>query len=272
MGPTEELKVVSWNADCNNGDPRQIQSLIEDEDPDVLCLQEVSEALKKQIESPFITELYPYSTFATDHQMDGPLGLFDRTPAYLLILSKRPFEGTPFRYTHKRVRDRILLARLRGWHECIEHHGVDISVQGTVIRILNVHIACADTFRNKKKQLGRVIRHFNTNGLNVVCGDFNITTEPKPKYFARYLFRWLLRTHSIQELLQGNERKKFSKIVKKVGICDMFCNHITHPASGLSLDKILISARLTDDLDFRMSEKMYGSDHFPLVIKFGQKT
>lgn len=263
------MKLVSWNICCDNGNPRAINELVENENPDILCLQEVSESLLKQL--GLLNKQYPFSTQAVDHYVDGFLGLFHRKPSYLIILSKIPFEGDGIRYVHKKSGVRTILARVCGWHECVEHQGVDIIIQGTIWRILNIHIGCADKPKRKQMQFERVVQYFNSTGVTIVCGDFNIITTPEPSHLPRYIYRKLVKTHSIKDLLVGDIQEKFARRFKELGMKDFFRGMVTHPDSGMSLDKILVPIEFTTYCEYSVSSEMYGSDHLPLIVNFDRQ-
>lgn len=259
------MKIVSWNAHEGNLDPRQVEDLIQTEDPDVICLQEVSTQLRRHLKSPYIRRRYPYSAFAIDHIMASIRG---HTPAFLVILSRFPFEGKQTKYRHEKEQKRKLLSRVLGWRECIEHHEVNICVDGSIWKIINLHIACAVSLEEKLKQFHRAAGHFNVEGITIVCGDFNIIVTPEWWHLPRYAFRSLVdREHEIADMLLGDEQAIFAQRLVELGMHDPFRGQKTHPLSGLPLDKIIIPRPLVAQSTSWIIPHTFGSDHFPLVVK-----
>lgn len=258
------MKIVSWNVCCDNGDPRGVEQLIAETNPDVLCLQEVSEPIKRHIES--MGDKYPYVTWAIDHYSHGLLGLSKSVPSYLATLSRFPFEEKPIRFKHRRSKTRIALAYFRGWHECIEHQGINILEKNAKWKILNIHVACADTVANKRAQFKRAVPHRDMSAHTVVCGDLNIIPTPEIKHLAKYLMRRIVRTQSLRDLPLGHEQKMFAQMFDELGLHDLFKDQVTHPDSGIALDKILIPKTLVSKCSHEMLTETLGSDHRPLTI------
>ncbi|MAF59341.1 MAG: endonuclease/exonuclease/phosphatase family protein [Candidatus Pacebacteria bacterium] len=261
------VTLVSWNAHCDNGNLEQVNALISKYKPDILCIQETSPALKEHLEG--LNE-YPYFTQAVDHHIENYIGEHfgrpPRTSSYLVTVSRIPFIGKPILFEHKKVGVRIGLARLLGWHECIEHHGVDIEIAGKRWRILNIHIAFAETFRNKMRQFREVIGNLNPDGETIICGDFNITKTPTLVHLPSYLLRLIHRGHSIQEQMQGEELIYFEQRSFALGLNGGFPKKPTHPTSGLHLDGVLSSSK---NIQIELGDELHGSDHLPLIVRFG---
>jgi endonuclease/exonuclease/phosphatase family metal-dependent hydrolase len=239
-----------------------------------VCLQEVPEELRAHLETT-LGNSYPYTDTALDHFSDGLLGLsLEKKCSYLMILSRVPFVNTVLKYVHRKIGKRTALARIRGWHECLEHHGVDIFVGNMSVRVLNLHIACAATPRNKWRQLRHAMKyHLSHDGETIICGDFNITANPEPKHLPFYCLRRILKPHySIQELLQERELRIFARIIAKRELHDVCGGHITHPDSGLVLDKILVSNRLREISKPLIFPHTHGSDHFPIGVEINTHT
>ncbi len=163
---------------CYNDNPENLGKLVTKKIPYVIILQEVSPESLEYIKNSEICNIYPYQTFAVDHRIPRRFGFRKAEIAYLVILSRIPFEGKLIKHVHKRTRGRTMLAFAQGIHECVEHHGIDICIKGVMWRIINVHIACADTFENKQKQISEAFGNFNSDGPTIVGGDFNITESP----------------------------------------------------------------------------------------------
>jgi exonuclease III len=265
------MKIVSWNVDCGNNDLKRVENLIQQTNPDILCLQEVSAVLRDHLESRCIKNHYPHITSAIDHYASGLFGISQQMTSHLMILSKIKFEGVPIRYQHKRATSRILLAWIRGWQECIEYHGINIAVGEHRWRVLNLHLPCADTFRNKLKCFrSAVVRHANTDGPTIVCGDLNITDTPETKHLPDYALRVFFPDFAppIRERLQRRAQRNFSRMVRKLKLCDVFQNDVTHPTTGLSLDRILVPHHLVNILEPTVSPDTFGSDHYPRTVRF----
>ncbi len=258
--------IVSFNVDCDNRDPERIKRLVAFQKPDIICLQEVPEELRQHLEINLSNE-YPHQSSAVDHFSNGLLGLHTQKRSYLMILSRVPFLGE-IRHTHKSTGKRTLLARVRGWQECVEHQGVDVEIHGTLFRIINLHVACAETEKNKLRQFRRAVRHhLEHDGLTIICGDFNVTTTPLVRHLPAYLLRRIYSRYSIQEMIQQRELKIFARIVEKKGLCDVSGDGVTHPDSGLSLDKILVSREIHHASEAVVCPHQFGSDHLPQAIR-----
>ena len=269
-----QLTIVSFNVDCDNHDAKRIQALIDDCNPDILCLQEVSQQLRPRLEN-LLTKRYPYVDVAIDHLADGYFGLApERTHSHLMIFSRVPFVNPALKHVHVPIGNRTLFGYFRGWHECREHHGVDIVVQDTHIRVINLHIACAATPKNKWRQLKHAVRyHIKYHGEAIICGDFNITRKLVFGHAFVYAIRRVLKSRfSMQKMLQGRELPLFARIIAKRNLHDVCGEGITHPISGLELDKILASKSLHAVSRPIFFHKRYGSDHLPLGVVFDLQT
>ena len=266
-----KTKLVSWNARSTNGDTKQVERLIEDHDPDILCLQEVSPTLLEYLKR--LGNTYPFIDCAVDHHEDHYVrrhlpkdywGMPPRTTAHLVILSKLPFQGEPIKFTPRRKTWRSL-EFICGWDESKEYHGVDIGVDGGAWRVVNLHMALSDISGSRLEQFAEVMAHFSHNGHTVVCGDFNTTTTLNLLHLPFFLWRLADKNYSIREMLQGSALVAFSKKVTSFRLHNGFRNKVTHPATGLSLDAILVSKGLEKSLQILLGTDLYGSDHLPLV-------
>jgi len=146
---------------------------------------------------------------------------------------------------------------------------VDIDVGGAIFRILNIHISCADTLRNKQRQFRRAIEHFSPDGTTIVCGDFNVTISLEPKHLPHYIVRRISKALPIRDMLQKRAQAIFAQTVAEIGMHDVFHDKVTYPDDDLSLDSILVPEKLVEESEFAVSPNTYGSDHLPLILEFG---
>ena len=260
--------LMSWNVDDKRDDDflGELLRLIAEMRPEIICLQEVPERFLEALASAPISAQYPNFTFAIDQHKDGGyLGpSCPRTTSYLVILSKRehPFEEV-FEYTHGRPKE-TLFSEATGWDECIQHHGVNIKINGKSLRIINVHFGCAATYRDKRKQFRVVTKEHFIPDHTIVCGDFNTTITLEPRHLLLHLVgRWF----SARDILQARAQRHFAKAAGKHGLQDLFCNTETYIGTGLSLVGILIPKRLVDKIEYWALSETRGSDHAPTFAR-----
>lgn len=256
---------VSWNVHSGNGDfLRQLKRLINRYDPDVLCLQEVPERHLEELKSiyPFMESAIDYHE---DHYVGRRLGRSPRSTHYLVILSKFPFENQ-LTEKHERNGEYTEFAQAAGWHECVEHHGVDVLIEGTLWRILNIHVGFADTYQNKLAQFRRMVDSLTIpNGI--ILGDANITNSLGRIHLLHFLAHLaLFRKWSIGNRIQNKALGDFARVIEQHELHSGFANRITYPGTSLSLDNAFVPQHLASMFSFEVGEERYNSDHLPIIV------
>lgn len=267
-----ETVLVSWNVYSGNGDfIDQLLRLIRRYKPDVLCMQEVPEKYLKQL-----ADIYPYMRYAIDYheehyvrshaQVPAYFAMPPRSTHYLVILSKLPFESE-FVERHSREEALTEFAQTAGWHECVEHHGVDVHIEGVTWRIINIHVGFADTYQNKLAQFRKIVESLTTpNGI--IMGDANITNSLGRADFFHYLaHRAFFRKYSIKDRIQNRALGDFARVVQQHELHSGFANRVTYPGTKLSLDNAFVPQHLASMFAFEIGEEAFNSDHLPLIIR-----
>lgn len=229
-------------------------------DFDVLCLQEVTPVLLKELESlPFhLTKHIDVIRLFSNNRKEYN---------YVVILSKQPFTNTgtlqffdfPFPL-HTRIF--IAIMSLLNWSLISERGAVyaDLPFEGTLIRVFSVHLTLWGA-GNRAKEFDAVLGHIQPGVPTVVAGDFNVVEYPPMK-----ILNWLLGAPLREGMPWYPERALFEERFAEAGFQNPLRKKITHKFSHSQLDHIVISKDLTAS-DAKVHTESHGSDHQPVSVR-----
>ncbi len=241
------LRCVSWNIYKDNKDQiKSFQTLVDLENPDVICLQEVSPELLdylKNTQTAYEVESCQDFKWKKDFI------------AYLVILSKSKILHN---YTSQLHNKKIgsLLARHNGIREPREFHFVDLLIrEDFILRVINLHLEVATGTKRRQEEFYNTLSNLSNHIPNVICGDFNIFANPLLNIFIGWAFNFGLTDYL------ALERGKFEKIFNKFGLKNLHYKKITYPKFRLQLDHILIDNKL-QSRQTQVATNLFGSDHY----------
>lgn len=253
------MKIYSWNVYCYNRKVPKVTRYIRSLDFDVLCLQEVTPELLKELqEMPF------HLTYHVDVIRLFRQGRSEEN--YVAILSKTPFTNTgtlqffnfPFPL---HTRAFIAFMSMFRWSFVTERGALyaDLELEGESLRVFSVHLTLwgAD---NRAKEFEAVVGHIEPNRPTVVGGDFNVV-----EFGPMKILNWLLGGPLKEGMPWFPERNLFEERFKEAGLLNPLRGHITHQFSRSQLDHLLITKDLVAR-DIRVESETHGSDHRPIAI------
>ncbi len=137
---------------------------------------------------------------------------------------------------------------------------VDISVEGKMIRVFNLHLVLAHpTWRLKEFETAMFKR--DPALPTIVCGDFNILS-------ARHItpLNWILGGSLGDALLPGRERTTIDKRFAEHQLTNPLSGTITQTPSYSQLDHILVSSSFSIKSAEVIPDR-HGSDHHPIRVE-----
>lgn len=251
------MKIISWNVWVKNIDSAgNLRRLMDEFDADVYCLQEVTKELLEQIHDLEFQILDYIYCFDYRKYKDGYYQNY-----YLVILSKYKIENPKInKISINHLTKRSLWDRLMKWDESIEFQYADIRIEGTWLRIFNIHLELSAGPNLRLNQFRQVLDYFEDEAINVVCGDFNVYAKPS----LNFLIGWAMGFRLVEYVI--HERKKFDEMFENHNLINVFEGEITFAERKLQLDHILIPDDV-EILDSEVVENTFGSDHFPLITE-----
>lgn len=241
------LKCISWNIYKDNKDQiKSFETMLGLEDPDIICLQEVSPELLDYLKNnQSVYEVESCQDFKWKKSF----------VAYLVILSKvKILHNYTSQLHNKKVGS--LLARHNGIREPREFHFVDLVIQDDfILRVINLHLEVATGAKRRQEEFYNTLSNLSNHIPNVICGDFNIFANPFLNIFIGWAFNFGLTDYL------ALERGKFEKIFNKFGLKNLLYKKITYPKFRLQLDHILIDSKLTAKKS-QVATNLHGSDHY----------
>jgi endonuclease/exonuclease/phosphatase family metal-dependent hydrolase len=252
--------IVSWNLWCKNRfQVRSIHRLLQDQ-PDILCLQEVNPKTVTVLEG-----LENYDCLVASDYFNSKKGQMSE---YKLVILLR-------RQTIQLVKHQILDIRhltrhslwdkMNRWQESLEYHFVDIMTSGGAMRVFNVHLEIGAGPKLRFEQFEFVLKNLAGHGRNIICGDFNI--------FAKWYFNLVFGLplgYKWHEVVT-NERSWFESKFRKFGFTNPFRHQVTYPFYKHQLDHILVPNSL-EIREAKVIKKLHNSDHYPILLKLTKKT
>ncbi|MBT3721586.1 endonuclease/exonuclease/phosphatase family protein [archaeon] len=244
------MKIVTWNMEVTNKHFKQGFEYIFNQNPDVVCLQEVS---NQGLD-------YLKNTKFKVHNVCNAIGKNQKMHKVILTknASKNHQTFITFNKNIKRTTIRKIILKTLGISELFHNaHYVDL---GNNLRIFNLH---QDAYAGPKKRIEQfeaVTNEFHPEKHNIVCGDFNS--------YGNLFFNSLLFPAINMPLneLKINEKKGLYKIFKKHNFQDIFKGHVTWPLLGarLQIDHMLIPNKIKVNSK-EVVKNRFTSDHRMLI-------
>ncbi len=254
------MKIYSWNVLCFNKKLPEVCDFIKTLDFDVLCLQEVTDDLLKELQKmPFhlVYHVDVIRLFSKKRQEKN----------YVVILSRHEFQshGTmqfaelPFP-AHTRLF--IAFMGLFEWSWVTERGAIyaDVKIEHKKIRIFSIHLTLWGP-GNRAKEFGLLTEYLPKGDSSVVCGDFNVI-----EYGPMKILNFLLGGSLKEGTPWYPERELFEDRFKKQGLHNPLLGKITHKFSRSQLDHVLVSDNLRV-LNAWVVPDSHGSDHRPVGVE-----
>lgn len=256
------MKIITWNAyrDKNKNLRTNLINLIEQENPDILCIQEFP---KEQLD--LFDNLNYNFKIAREFFINGSSRKNPSVFLYTLTLVKKEIEILNVEIITHLSQNKIPLAYKIKKFTTVEVESliVDIKYENEIYRIVNSHLECVCSphfrVRNFKEILNRSLENLENKKL-ILAGDYNTFSRLYSNIFLSYLYNYTFKD------LFVNDFKYFQNIFMTNNLLNIFENIKTHSLLPFQLDYIVISK----DLNFKEKKKIkekFGSDHYPLMIK-----
>lgn len=252
------MKIISWNVNgIRSVYKKGFLKFIEDENPDVICLQEI-----KSQDTPKYSDLF------------NP----DPTDCYytnINFATKKGYSGVVIFSKEKPLSINSLLG-----NERFDTEGRFLEVQFKDYSLINVYIPHGA--RDKKnlsyklevfKKLTEYLFHHPSPRL-IICGDFNVALEEidlaNPRQNANNIMFTLEERLAIKKLIECGFVDSFRKFRKGSGHYTWwpYRKGLRERNIGWRIDYVFVSRSLEENLtDAFILKEVFGSDHCPVGIK-----
>lgn len=261
------MKIYSWNTYTHNKRLDEIVDFIQEQDFDVVCLQEVSNALLDKLQ-----QLPGGLVFSIDHtRVDREYG----EDCYLVILTRGQIVSSRSFLVSKTapqpLRTRLFVKLMKvlgtGWAEKIlDHHALcaDIALgDERIVRMFSTHLRHNGP-SERIRELSQISSFFSEKHPNIICGDFNTIYNPWLN-----IFNWIMGAPVQEAAPWRSETKVLEKFFKNLKLKNPLESRTTHTFLRSQLDHIIIPQdwEVVDATVFKTS---YGSDHFPISLNVNQ--
>jgi exodeoxyribonuclease III len=247
------MKVITWNVNGIRARQAEVASLLEDERPDVVCLQEIKASPDKV---PALL-LQPDGYWTFWHGSGGYSGVA------LLVRHGLVTEPPSFRHPAFDMESRIVVADLGGWHVAsvyVPNGGKDYEAK---LRFFEALAAWADETRAGGQAL-------------VICGDLNVAREdrdvhPKERKVNQIGTRPAERA-LLSRLVDGAFRDVGRALDPDTDELFTFWapwRNLRQRNIGWRIDYVLATEPLASTARTSVSRREFGtSDHAPVVVTF----
>lgn len=245
------MRIVTWNIRKNNLRAKKAVQFALSQNPDILCLQEVSLNVLE-----YLREIPGYSLHASyDFISKNP-----KKHGYTVTMTKFPVVNEmeiPYKeQPSKSMLDRFLYQKI---NRSIEQHNailVTITQAEQTYHIVNTRLSCAINVRERLIEFKNLITRVPTDHPVIFCGDYNVSDS---RIFNR-LTGWVRGFKKPDYMI--DERKEFEEIFSKFGLLNIFRGHSTSISNRplLQFDHILIPKNMSLQ-NKAVLKKRFGSDH-----------
>ncbi|MFH1359253.1 MAG: endonuclease/exonuclease/phosphatase family protein [archaeon] len=247
------MKIINWNVFSGNKKIEDSLKLVFKRAPDIICLQEFPVKSKKILNS------YPDYDFVYCKDYSTLTDFIRRTTALMVVGIKKKikFKSKIIRFPHYKGYN--LIRRYWKWDECREGLVIDFNYKGKKVRLFNVHFSFAASPDRRVFEFEKISSFFNKKN-NIVCGDFNIISKRRYKYFFGWIFTYRFKDYF------KNEKEIFSNLFKENNLKNIFKGNYTHRSVGMQLDYVLIpNSWNSGDLVVDKESSLY-SDHLLMDV------
>ncbi|NQZ85130.1 MAG: hypothetical protein HRU03_05420 [Nanoarchaeales archaeon] len=266
------MKVISWNVKFDNSTAEQsINKLLENEQADVFCFQEINKDILKFLKNKHQFQLH-YELETTKN-----LNQTNELKTYVVILSKYVILNKGKVHIvepNKKISKvtKYLQKYLKKHSTMFENYTSEYAIYIDIkrlsdhkqFRIFNTHLKRFTTPINRIHQFKKLIHIMDRTKQNIICGDFNIMDTFLSK-FSGTIFN-----SSLKDNFKFNERNEFEDIFKIHKFQNPFSKQSTFNFKkiiNLQLDHILVPEHTKVKNQKVLEIKKYNSDHAPIYLE-----
>lgn len=254
------MKIFNWNVRNKNRKIYRGISWILEQNPDVVCLQEVP--------GKVLTKLTKDTKMYINYVIDFESKTREEKNIYNVVLTKIPPKKiesfTYFEEEESTFYGRILYNKINKVSE--RHKGISITLESGKIKInvINVHLSCSIGSRKRLLQIKNTLRKTEESKLNLICGDFNVMSNKILKRTAGKKVGYTKEDYRIEEKREANA------LFENFNLSNIFQKKVTTSFAGskivkLQPDHILLDKRI-EVIEHKML-KSFGSDHRILFVE-----
>lgn len=237
------MKILSWNV-SRKSNSCPLKDVLKEEIYDVICLQEVNEVFITELKS----NLYNYTIYTAKEVLETKKSTHE---LFLVTLIKSEVINTAS-FSHEAYNSRFYHITKR--RISIEYSYVDFSINGTFCRIFNCHLQCVASPSFRLAQFKGILKEFENNYHNIICGDLNTFYKP-------YLFMIGPALNYKKTDYFINEKKIFSTFES---LKNPLYNKNTSIYKTGQLDYILVPKYARVNAAHVLKSLRYTSDHYPI--------
>ncbi len=263
-GKEEEFSVLTWNVFLGNGDGDSFATVLEENLPDVLQMQEASPQAYTKFIQPFVSAHSEY--FVSDIPLEGETlrtPILFNTEKFDYIDGGAELLTDGFKPTNTKTLSWLLLeSKGCGKLLCVNFHGVkcltkyegyqDLTQEERDAVEEEWHLGNA---RQLLEKIDQVKKEYGTQIKTVISGDCNFDST-SGAYAAIVEAGYRDAEKSAEENMQDGLRTSHSLGVEK-------------SKAGLSIDHVFSDAALYQHRIIRTREAYFASDHCPVYVTFG---
>jgi exonuclease III len=246
------MKIFSWNTFDHNKNTLKGINYILNQNPDVICLQEIPYKLLSKLEklsNYYLTKIVDFKG------IDNP-----EKGTYLCILTKnKPISIKTISYYSKQINclwSSIYYKKLLNQEE--QHDAISIELPNN-IQITNAHLSAVANETNRTNMLKNLTSNLNPVKTQIICGDFNTSNN--------------IVTRKVRNLVGEKEVNKCEKspvqlLLQQLHLKNIFEGKFTSNAFAIKeqFDYILVS-KDTNIKDYQVESNKFGSDHNIIWVK-----
>ncbi|MDZ4736848.1 MAG: hypothetical protein SGJ07_10930 [Rhodospirillaceae bacterium] len=240
------IRIICWNAHLRRAPLDGLQALLEQEQPQAIAFQEVSEAM--------LIDLQATGRYRTHVAKDRR---WAETPAYLIVGAETDVNGTLYEVNGSGDITRSIVGRICRWAECIETQLVRI--EALDLDIVNVHLTTGVGPIARANRLRDLLRRISPARRTIVCGDFNCFGYGIGKIVGP-LCAFQAKDYAL------DERNLIGAVLRDYGLTPLALHQPTFPKARLYLDQVAVTGDLAG-ARVRVRDETFGSDHRPIVIE-----
>lgn len=210
------MKLITWNVNNANLYLKRLLTLIDENNPDVLCLQEVPEN--------FLDKIYSKTEYSWVTIYDSKSNKPNKS-MYILIGSKYKIINKGHKYLtegNKSFLSSIYYVKFTFREEYIGINYIDIEINNKPYRIVTFRMSTAIGPTDRLKHMETVFNEIVIPGRTIIAGDFNVFKNPVFIWLFGFLRGYTLKEHFMKEYEKFNQmltEKHFVNIFK--GSCTM---------------------------------------------------
>ena len=240
------MRLITWNIKITNKKFKKGFDFIFRQDPDIICLQEVSNSALNYLKKS------DYNIH-TSCQSSGK-----NNKRYKLILTKKNVCGKHKTFITQDFDRKIFWRKVSnigfGFNKEL-YNGIYVDLPNN-LRIINLHLDACSGPVYRIDQFKKSLEYMAPEKKTIICGDFNSIGN----VFMNTLFKPIFNFPFSH--IKVNEKKELSKIFEKYNLKDIFKGIVTFPffPKGFQIDHVLIHEDIKLKLR-RVFDQKFNSDH-----------